>query len=250
MLTKFCCYHYSCIVHICYFLLLLYNIWKQESPFLPLLFNKRDPSNTGKSGSPHLILSFFFLGPRNCAWDRAMFLKKRFVYSCYPTVHEPQINEAAEKAPPEESETSTTVLGEAGALRVETRQQYYPPPLIMCCRQAGRLPVGRPSLVDVSVVSTRWWPSNTPFLAGLLRAWCPPTASENMQHLPLLPGTPRGSSRTSFPSLGFCFLDMFYTSHLAKPPLDTSMSLYIFKLLMWHALQLAHSFCWIEPQYI
>lgn len=110
--------------------------------------------------------------------------------------------------------------------------------------------MGHPLLV-VGIISTSRWLSNSPFLAGLLHAWCPPTAVEDTQCLPLRPGPPRGSGQASFLSRGFrFFFDMFYTSHLAKPPLDTSMSLYIFKLLMWHALQLAHSFCWIEPQYI
>lgn len=217
---------------------------------LSYLFNKKDPSDTDKSSSPHFILSLFFLEPRKCAWDRVMFLKKSFVCSYCPSVHELEIKEAAEQAAPEESGTSPALQGEAGSPCLEMWQEHYPPPLMMCCRRAGSLPVGHPSLLDVSIVSTRRRLCNAPFPAGLLRARCPLTACE-AHSLPLLPGTPRGSSQTSLPSLGFCFfLDMFYTSHLAKPPLDTSMSLYIFKLLMWHASQLAHSFCWIEPQYI
>lgn len=149
MLTKVCCYHYSCIVHLCYFLLLPYNIWNQTPPFLTLLFNNRDPPNTDKNSSPHFILPLSFLEPRNCAWDRAMFLKKRFVYSCYPTVHEPEINEAAAEAPPAESGTSRAALGEAGSLSVGTWQQYYLPPLMMV---SGETSPGSP------LVS--WWDSN------------------------------------------------------------------------------------------
>lgn len=162
MLTKVCCYHYSCIVHLCYFLLLPYNIWKQAPPFLTLLFNNRDPPSTDKNSSPHFILPLSFLEPRNCAWDRAMFLKKRFVYSCYPTFHEPEINEAAAEAPPAESGTSRAALGEADSLCVGTWQQYYLPPLMMCCRWAGRLLLGHPSFVDETATEQYTFPGRAP----------------------------------------------------------------------------------------
>lgn len=85
-------------------------------------------------------------------------LKERSVDSYYPGVPVVEINEAVEAAPPEESAASTAVLGRASLLSVETQQQHYPPPLTMCCRQAGRLPVGHPSLVDEMVAKQHTFP--------------------------------------------------------------------------------------------
>lgn len=60
------------LCHACATLLLLYNVWNQASPFLPLLFNKRGPSLARMNISPHSILSVFFLADKKLCSGQSM----------------------------------------------------------------------------------------------------------------------------------------------------------------------------------